>query len=47
MVMFGHRPDRAHICSERELLLGRVVVAEGPGFCAAPGLPEGLHVVAR
>jgi hypothetical protein len=21
--MFGHRPDRAHICSERERLLGR------------------------
>jgi hypothetical protein len=23
--MFGHRPDRAHICSERERLLGAVV----------------------
>jgi hypothetical protein len=25
--VFGHRPDRAHICSERERLLGRVGVA--------------------
>jgi len=25
--MFGHRPDRAHICSERERLLGRAAAA--------------------
>jgi hypothetical protein len=25
--VFGHRPDRAHICSERERLLGAVVAA--------------------
>jgi hypothetical protein len=24
---FGHRPDRAHICSERERLLGAMVAA--------------------
>jgi hypothetical protein len=27
LFMFGHRPDREHIRSERERLLGRVVVA--------------------
>lgn len=27
LFMFGHRPDRAHIRSERERLLGRVGVA--------------------
>jgi hypothetical protein len=29
--------DRAHSCGERERLVGRVPVPEGPDFGAAPG----------
>lgn len=35
--IFGRRPDRAHICGERERLVGRVLLPEGAGLGAAPG----------
>jgi hypothetical protein len=32
--MFGHRPDRAHICSERERLLGAMTISASQGGSA-------------